>query len=666
MRRIVAYIIPLILLVLAVLPAASVRAATVPPLAVRVSHPGIVTVTDAMLARAGWPLPLPRERVALSLHGQLLPLADTGSGFAFVGLPSQSRTSSEAVYWLSVASEAAPRAPLPARLPTPLSWEPDVLYERHQATVRGDSWWAGELRGGQTLSATLALPDGLPAGTPIQLRLRATENRSGHAVSVSVNGQLAGVVTWSDGAVGTQAVTRTVSLPALPAGPLRVDLALASAGDTILIDDLTLPTVFPPAQPIAITDPTPAVALPTHLAGADLLIVTHATFRPALDPLIAAHTSLGRRVTVVDVQAAYDAYSFGERDPEAIRWLIRENRPRAVLLVGLGTVALRQEEPSRPTFIPPYLIRDAQDGETACDTCYARLNTGDPTMQMIPNLPIGRFPVTTLAEAEIVVAKTVAHLTAPPTGVWRSRALILADNDEQVDGTPDPAGDFTATAEAGLAALPPGLAVTRLYYAPNLAVPSGSFEPDVARLRCRMFRLLDGGRASDTACGAVDVAQSGVALWIYVGHGSMWQWASTTPQAPVPYLWYLYDADSRRNDDRLPILLSMTCLSGDFANPILQTNDERLVLKAGGGIVASISSSGEGVNTGHARLLRGMLARLYAASGDRTLGTAHLAGLEALEGATPDLAFAFALLGDPLVRAPFVPVSSASLPLVWR
>jgi hypothetical protein len=58
--------------------------------------------------------------------------------------------------------------------------------------------------------------------------------------------------------------------------------------------------------------------------------------------------------------------------------------------------------------------------------------------------------------------------------------------------------------------------------------------------------------------------------------------------------------------------------------------------------------------------------RLYAVVGDRTLGAAHLAGLEALQGATPDLAFAFNVLGDPLIRAPFVPVSSVNLPVVWR
>jgi Peptidase family C25 len=659
------------LVVLAVLvgslPAASpVRAAVHSPLAVRVTQAGVVTVTDAQLAAAGWPLPLARDHVILRRHGQALPLTDTGSGFAFIGLPSDSRWSREAVYWLSLSDAPAPRASILNRLLSPLTSEPEVLYARHQATARGDSWWAGELRGSQALSATLALPDPIPAGTPLQLVLRSTQPGSNHAVAVAVGGQPSGIVTWSDGPAPPQVVTQTVSLPARPAGPLRVDLTLASGGDTILVDGLALPTVFPPANPVAVSDPVSAVALPGNLAGASLLIITHSAFRPALDPLIATHARLGRRVAVVDVQAAYDAFSFGERDPEAIRSLIRQVRPGAVLLVGAGTTALRQEAPARPTFIPPYLIRSAQDGETACDTCYARLNGGDPAGQILPDIPIGRFPVTTLAEAQTLVTKTVTHVTAPPAGAWQSQALFLADNDYQADGTPDPAGSFVQTAETGISVLPRGIQVSRFYYAPDRA-PAGAYDSDVGRLRCRLFRAIDGGSKHDTHCAQNPPgAETGAALFMYVGHGSPWQWAYTTPDAPTAYLWYLYDADARKNGDRLPILLTMTCLSGDFANPVLQTNDERLLLWPNGGIVASVSSSGEGVNTGHARLLRGMLARLYAAAGDRTLGAAHLAGLNSLQGTTPDLAFAFSVLGDPLVVAPFVPVSSVNLPLIVR
>jgi hypothetical protein len=60
------------------------------------------------------------------------------------------------------------------------------------------------------------------------------------------------------------------------------------------------------------------------------------------------------------------------------------------------------------------------------------------------------------------------------------------------------------------------------------------------------------------------------------------------------------------------------------------------------------------------------LERLYARAGDRTLGAAHLAGLRALQGGNPELTFAFSVLGDPLVVAPFVPVASVNLPLIVR
>jgi hypothetical protein len=136
----------------------------------------------------------------------------------------------------------------------------------------------------------------------------------------------------------------------------------------------------------------------------------------------------------------------------------------------------------------------------------------------------------------------------------------------------------------------------------------------------------------------------------------------------VPYLWYLYDADARHNGGRLPILLSMTCLSGDWANPTLEPTDARLVRWPSGGVVASLSASGQGVNTGHARLLAALLPRLFASDGDRTLGAAYLAGLRTLvaDGRFVDLAFTFGILGDPDVALPMLPAHPLFLPFVPR
>ncbi len=650
------------LLALVLFVRAPLSAAGWPPLALQVTAPGTVRVSDQQLEQAGWPLPLPRERVALSRLGAALPLSDTGDGFAFIGEAGQSRSSAEAVYWLTVGDQPGLRQALPAQQAHPLTWAPDRLYERHLATAAGDSWWAGELRGGGLISATLGLHAPIAANTPLQLFVRAAQPRTGHMLAVSLAGRPLASLRWDDPWSGTQPLTLTLTLPEQPAGPLLIELSLGAPNDWLMVDGLALPTVFPPAQAAAYAAPRLALPLPDGLAGADLLVVSHADFLPALGPLLAAHANRGQRAIVVDVQAAYDWFAFGEREPEAIRSLIRAARPGAVLLVGAGTVALRRPLPARPTFIPPYLVRLPRDGELSCDTCYARLNDGPPTEQDLPDLPIGRWPVASLAEAQALVAKTVARLGAPPPGAWRSRVLALADNDVQPDGQPDPAGSFTRALDAGLAALPRGLAIERLYYAPELHMAAGPYEPDVGRLRCRLFRLLDGGRAGDLCA---EPADPGVALWIYTGHGSPWQWASTTPEAVTPYLWYLYDADRLRNGARLPIALALSCLSGDFANPVLQSNDERLLLRAGGGVVAILGSSGEGVNTGHAPMLAGVLAQLYTPDGDRSLGTAHLAGLRRLPADARSLAFAFAILGDPLVALPFVPRFETIVPMVY-
>src|SRR6266545_8378479 len=135
MRPILVCSLALVLLILPEPLAWPVYATAFPPLAVRVMQAGSVTITDAMLAQAGWSLPLPRDRVTLSRRGQPLPLTDSGSSFSFVGLSSESRWTHEAVYWLRVADSPALRAVLPAQLPTPLHWEPDLLYERHQKTL---------------------------------------------------------------------------------------------------------------------------------------------------------------------------------------------------------------------------------------------------------------------------------------------------------------------------------------------------------------------------------------------------------------------------------------------------------------------------------------------------------------------------------------------------
>jgi hypothetical protein len=107
----------------------------------------------------------------------------------------------------------------------------------------------------------------------------------------------------------------------------------------------------------------------------------------------------------------------------------------------------------------------------------------------------------------------------------------------------------------------------------------------------------------------------------------------------------------RTNHAQLPILLSLTCLSGAFANPTLSPIDAELLHQPGGGIVAALSPTGSGVATAHRDMLVGLLPALRQG---QTLGIAHLASLAALHAAQghDPASLSYAILGDPDVRLP--------------
>ncbi len=256
--------------------------------------------------------------------------------------------------------------------------------------------------------------------------------------------------------------------------------------------------------------------------------------------------------------------------------------------------------------------------------------------------------------------KTLSYLTSPPRGSWRSTTLFLADNYREPNGQTDPAGDFVAVAETVAAALPGGFTTRRYYYDPTLW-PSTSQAPvnappyygDPSALQRDFFRAFD----------------AGAALVTYTGHASFWQWAYTAPNAQPPWLWYLYDADARVNGGKLPILLSLTCLTGFFHEPLLPTTDERLLLRAGGGIVASLPPSGKGVSTGHDTFGPAVLRALYSQNpAERSLGAAQLAGFRAVvaSGMHQELTFTYTLLGDPALHLPESLAPDIYVPAVLR
>jgi hypothetical protein len=375
-----------------------------------------------------------------------------------------------------------------------------------------------------------------------------------------------------------------------------------------------------------------AAALPTA-SGADLLIISPSEFLTSIQPLVTYRQNQGIRTVVANVQAVYDAKE-GIPDPDAIRDYIAtayagwSPRPRYVLLVGDGTSDPRRYvNTSSQTYIPPYLADvDPISGETAADNRYAAVDGADT----LPDLMLGRLPVNSSAELDLVVQKLIQY-DQGLASVKNLNRVIVSDN-------PDSAGNFSVEAQE-MVGVPGG---------PNGRWTAQPF--DSTRTTEKAFRAA-----------VMSTWQSGANLMIYVGHSSIHQWGAER-------FFHLDDVSKLTNAPRLPVLLEMTCLTGAFQTPNLPTLDESLLRKTGGGVVAVWGSSGFSFTSSHTLLAQGFLQATAGRSTYR-LGSAVANGQRSLiqqSDQADRLLDEFVMLGDPAMQAASPPVYGVFVPVVRR
>jgi len=353
-------------------------------------------------------------------------------------------------------------------------------------------------------------------------------------------------------------------------------------------------------------------------SGAEYVIIAPAEFIPSLAPLVALHQSNGLGVVVEDVQAVYDAYGGGRPLPSTIKDYLEdayfnwETAPIYVLLVGDGTHDPKHyQATSSLTFIPPYLEDvDPWAGETAADNRYVTVDGSDA----LPDMLIGRLPANSIIELDTMVSKIVNYAAKQKPKFWQHTAVFFAD-DQDFGG-----GNFPLLSDSLINKIDSSaLGTQRFYYSPDYT--PGEFQILVNQ-----------------------VWDNGNSLITFTGHSSIHQWAHEI-------LFHLEDVPKLNNDDRLPVVLEMTCFTGSFQIHDFPTLDESLLRQPGGGAVAVWGPTGLGVATGHHWLGEGFLESIYE-DGISEIGYAALAGKINLAtvGNNPDLIDTFTLLGDPATR----------------
>jgi hypothetical protein len=340
-----------------------------------------------------------------------------------------------------------------------------------------------------------------------------------------------------------------------------------------------------------------------HVAGegADLLIIAHRSLLSAVEPLRSVRERQGLKVAVVDVESVFDEFSFGAKDPQAIRDFLAyvkdtwSRPPRYLLLVGDASYDPRNYLGYGSVDLVPTKLVDTTYLETASDDWFTDFD-GDG----IGDIPVGRLPVQTFWQAKTVVDKIVAY----DGSAKLVRVLLVADANDKDN-------DFEGLSAQVRAVLPSTVWVAEVF--------RGQLGDGLAKLH-----FMNG----------IDLGQT---LINYVGHGSVQVWHGD--------LLTSEEARALRND-WFPFVASMTCLNGFFQDPQAESMAEALVV-APAGAVAVWASSGltESAPQG---LIDEALVRLLFSGTPITLGDATLAAKTATKDL--DVRRTWILFGDPTTR----------------
>jgi hypothetical protein len=269
---------------------------------------------------------------------------------------------------------------------------------------------------------------------------------------------------------------------------------------------------------------------------ADLIIITTDELAPALAPLIAVRQEQGLTVALVPLPEIYDGFGFGAAGPESIQQFVayavenwQEPSPRYLFLVGDATTDYRNYLGSAPrNHVPTLLVPVQYSGETVSDSRLADVD-GDTK----PDLGVGRWTVDSVRDVESLVERTLAY----EGGTAVNQALFAADGTEP---------QFATMAD-------------------RLRSESG--------LPVEHTTILNGALASDVTT----AWNEGVWLTTYIGHGSVERWGKEDIFFP--------EAVADLNAATPPIVLQLTCLSGLFAHPDLQSLSETMLLDENGPVL---------------------------------------------------------------------------------
>lgn len=324
---------------------------------------------------------------------------------------------------------------------------------------------------------------------------------------------------------------------------------------------------------------------------ADYIIVTHPLFLSQANDLAELHrVQDNMSVSVVTTQQVYNEFSSGAQDVSAIRDFVKMlydrssddiPAPQYLLLFGRGSYNLKGAV-NNTNFVPSYQSLNSTEPTTsyASDDFYGFLDDTEGNWDVtadVLDLGVGRIPVKTVSEADIVLKKIIKYTSVPGTietgnscatdvcyglGDWINTVVFIAD-DEDNSTHLDQANQLAAKIEANNKLYN----IEKIYFDAyqQVATPGGERYPDATEaFNKRMDR--------------------GSLIVNYTGHGGELGWAHER-------FLEIYHINSWKNQCKLPIFFTATCEFSRWDDPARTSAGELALLNGEGGAVGLMSTT---------------------------------------------------------------------------
>ncbi len=371
--------------------------------------------------------------------------------------------------------------------------------------------------------------------------------------------------------------------------------------------------------------------------GEELLILTHPNFRPAADALAAWKSSKGIATSVHNVGAGTSFVTGGQIDD-----FIEDRydscivRPSYVLLLGDAE------------FVPPSRTDWDSTMPDTCNTC------GDSTtgsdwgyasyphfiFDIFPDFGVGRIPVDTLAEAQLVVDKIVQYESSPPfLGRFAGAPFYTTSTNASyfqccrtdVAQAGRDMRSFVETSElVRNVLLGRSYGVGRIY--DSNTDYQDNFVADTTPRRFFNGNGLPAALAPGSGFGwdgdtqdVIDAFNAGRFLVLHRDHGGNTSWGDPA--------FSTGNFGSLTNGGRLPVVYSVNCASGNWdretdGSGASESFMEQLLLRSGGGMVGGLGDNRNSPTWANSALTRGFYDATWpetapgfgAGSSDRRLG----------------------------------------------